>query len=175
MSYNVRKYNGNSRKSNRYSIERVILNVCGVDPHFNYDPEDPSSKPPEGNLPTVNYSLPIINPSTIQGLRKVKNLTITFTSTTQSLYFYALIYVPQGQNLSLITLPDSGYAEDVYPANQYVLSSGWLSFTGGPCRIFTPLARNLNSGDTIHLVLATPNAPDDEMVFAEVQYAICFL
>lgn len=175
MSYNVRKYNGNSRKSNRYSIERVLLNVVGVDPKYNFDPSDESSKPPEGDLPTVNFGLPIINPTSIQGIRKMKNLTITFTSRTQSLYFYAIIYVPQGQSVSLISLPDSGTAEDVYPANQYVLSSGWLSFTGGPCRIFTPLARNLNSGDTIFLVLATVNAPDEEMVFAEVQYAICFL
>ena len=174
MSRNVRKYNG-SRKSNRYSIERVLLNVVGVDPIYNYDPADEQSHPPEGELPTVNYGLPIIDPTTVQGIRKMKNLTITFTSKTTSLYFYSIIYVPQGHSVSTISLPDSGHASEVYPANQYVLSSGWLSFTGGPCRIFTPLARNLNSGDTIYLVLSTINEPDTEMVFAEVQYAICFL
>lgn len=175
MSRNVRKYNGSSRKSNRYSIERILLNSVGVDPIYNYEPDDPESKPPEGDLPTVNYGLPIIDPTNIQGIRKVKNVTLTFTSKTESLYFYSLIYVPQGQSVSFISLPEPGKAGNVYPANQYVLSSGWLSFTGGPCRIFTPLARNLNSGDTIWLVLATMNPPDDQMVFAEVQYAICFL
>ena len=41
----------------------------------------------------------------------------------------------------------------MYEPNQYVMNCGVVDPTAGPIRFYTPLARNLNNGDSIVLVV----------------------
>ena len=93
----------------------------------------------------------IVAASEIQGMRKVKHITLTASNAQTSLnpLYFVLAYVPQGYEPQQIFMPNAGASLDTYPANQYVMSCGWLDFDGGPLRIRTRLSRNLNSGDSI--------------------------
>lgn len=100
----------------------------------------------------------IVESTDLQGMRKVKHLTITASNaglTSTNPLYYVLAYVPQGYDPQKIYMPSPGVALDTYSANQYVMSCGWLDFDGGPLRIRSRLSRNLNSGDSIVLILAS--------------------
>jgi len=150
---------------NKYSIEQTIVNT-------------PSSSTWElyaavGNLAaTRQTAYSILPPTDVQGMRKVKHFTITFTSTVDTQpFYYALVFVPSGYAPQRINLPNEGIAIDSYDANQFVISQGVLDFSGGPLRIRSPLSRNLNSGDSIYLLMATYNGVD-AAILASVQYAM---
>ena len=112
----------------------------------------------------------IVPPSDLQGMRKVKHMTVSLAETLQETYvFWALVYVPQGTSpgaLSVTAGPNS-----MYEPNQYVLNCGVADFKAGPVRIGTPLSRNLNSGDAIYLLIknTTGKAP---YIGYTVRYAI---
>ena len=126
--------------------------------------------------PSLQTSIPVLQPVDVQGMRKVKHLTLSFScETNQAPVWYALVYVPEGYNPNNLQIPNSGFAVSLYEPNQYVMSSGVLDFTGGPLRIRCPLARNLNSGDAIHLVMGVPKSGSSNTVptiISNVQYAI---
>ena len=112
----------------------------------------------------------IVPPSDLQGMRKVKHMTVSLAETTAETYiFWALVYVPQG------TLPNAldvtAGPNSMYEPNQYVINCGVADFKAGPVRIGTPLSRNLNSGDSIYLLLknTTGRAP---YIGYTVRYAI---
>ena len=131
--------------------------------------------PSELQQDSYQYSIQIIPASTDQGMRKIKHLTISManyrgTSDSASL-FYAIVYVPQGYQPQHITVPASGAAGSNYQANQYIMSSGVIDFSAGPTRIYSRLSRNLNSGDAIYLLLATPFGTQDAWM-AQVSYAV---
>ena len=96
----------------------------------------------------------VVPPSETQGMRKVKHLTLSFTSQSDSAIYYALVYVPNNYSPSNLSIPSPDHAISLYEPSQFLMSSGVLDFTGGPCRIHCPLSRNLNQGDNISLVLA---------------------
>ena len=98
----------------------------------------------------------IVPPANIQGMRKVKHLEISMAMTqTPNVYcFWAIVYVPAGTTPSTIAV-DSGA---MYEPNQYVMNCGVFDFDGGPLRIRSPVARNLNSGDSIYLVVKTSSS-----------------
>ena len=86
-------------------------------------------------------------------MRKVKHLTVSMSpDTTDTLSFYwALVYVPRGllqghQHLRALSA-------SMYEPNQFVMNCGIMSSGAGPIRISSPLARNLNDGDAIYLLV----------------------
>lgn len=118
----------------------------------------------------INFS--ILPPTDLQGMRKVKHFTISFTSTSDAdPFYYALVFVPAGYEPQRINLPAEGTAIDAYDANQFVISQGVLDFSGGPLRIRSPLSRNLNSGDSVFLLLATYDGVDANLL-SSVRYAM---
>ena len=99
----------------------------------------------------------VVAPTTIQGMRKVKHLTVSLSklsSTTSSPFFWALVFVPQGYSAN----PLNGPSQSLYEPNQYVMACGCIDPEAGPIRIRSPISRNLNSGDAISLVIGTPEA-----------------
>jgi len=149
----------------KYSVEQTIINTPNS---ANWE-----LLPAVGNLAAtrqVNYS--ILPPTDLQGMRKVKHFTLTFTSTVEvQPYYYALVFVPAGYEPQRVNLPNEGFAIDAYDANQFVISQGVLDFSGGPLRIRSPLSRNINSGDSIYLILATYDGVESA-ILASIKYAV---
>ena len=162
-----RKFRRSYRSSNRdkYSIENTTINPPNA--WISVTSEDPTF------LPTDQFNISVVQPTDVQGMRKVKHFTLTFSAdANEQTMWYALVYVPFGYTPNNLNIPAAGYATSLYEPNQYVMSSGVLDFTGGPCRIRCPLARNLNSGDSIYLVMARRQIQEGPRVYINVQYAI---
>ena len=149
------------RNQDKYSVEQTIINT----PNSNTWPLYAAS----GDLAaTRQASYSILPPTDLQGMRKVKHFTLTFTATQDvQPYYYALVFVPAGYEPQRINLPDTGIAINGYDANQFVISQGVLDFSGGPLRIRSPLSRNLNSGDSIYLLLATYDGVEAAILAAD--------
>lgn len=113
----------------------------------------------------------LIPPVDVQGTRKVKNVTLRMAanSSSTSTFIWALVYVPDGMSPQSIETSTTNEFESLYEPNQNVIMSGLLTPTLwkqgqniADCSI-TPstyrsrLARNLNSGDAICLLIASPN------------------
>ena len=114
-----------------------------------------------------NGGVTVVQPSTTQGMRKVKHITISMAQngSGQGVY-WALVYVPAGTQANMIHIDDTS----MYEPNQFVMNCGIFDVDAGPMRITSPISRNLNSGDSIALILhsTTPNT-----VYAYVvRYAI---
>ena len=162
-----RKFRRSYRSSNRdkYSTENTTISPPSS--WIAVPSEDPTF------MTTDQFNISVVQPTDTQGMRKVKHLTLTFSSDqNEQTMWYALVYVPQGYSPNNLNIPDWGYAASLYEPNQYVMSSGVLDFSGGPCRIRCPLSRNLNSGDSIYLVMARRQIQEAARVFINVQYAI---
>lgn len=114
---------------------------------------------------------PIVPATEVQGMRKCKHFTLTFSSSVTAIYYYVLVYVPEGYEPNPIGFPENEVVVSCYEPNQYVLSQGWLDFDGGPLRIRSILSRNLNSGDSIYLLLGTTNTTVGTLAIS-VKYAI---
>ena len=111
--------------------------------------------------PTTTSSINVVPPTAVRGMRKVKHLNISVSGQTAAdapyvgLY-WALVYVPEGYTPQAFGVPDAeNPSVDLYGANQFVMDAGVIDFDAGPQRIRTPLSRNLNSGDSIVLLLRT--------------------
>ena len=124
------------------------------------------------SVPADSQAWSVVVPdSSIQGMRKVKHLTVTMgDNTTGAICFYwALVYVPQGTAPSALNLTGG---VGMYEPNQFVMNCGVADLTAGPARIHSPVSRNLNSGDRIVLIVAN-TSPDTAAAFHYVvRYAI---
>ena len=142
-------------KRNKYSVEQTSFSL--ILPNLVADEDQ--------NQLSKQTSINIVPPTEVQGMRKVKNITISLCSadnqSTDRSFFYALVYVPQGYNVGILRTPRDNQAFNMYEANQFVISCGVVDLSAGPQRIFTRLSRNLNSGDNIYLILkqATSSLP----------------
>lgn len=142
----------------------------------------------------VSDYIALIAPVTTQGVRKVKNFTLTIANNADP-FFWALVYVPQGTNPSALNVgsinKDHQGAASLYDPNQNVILSGVANndatpgtdLTVSPRGITvisrTRLARNLNSGDYIAFVyrsFAQYTAANSGRILAMVQlnYAISY-
>ena len=110
----------------------------------------------------------IVPPTTLEGMRKVKHLTVNLTSTTESTFYWVLAYVPQGTTATAINLTSTA---GMYEPNQFVMNCGIIDTNAGPIRLSTPLARNLNDGDAIYLIVL-PNTGSNVSIYGTVRYAI---
>lgn len=164
MAY--RKYRrplGRSRyilpRRSKYSIEQKSFSVVS-----------PSTGPVNG---LYQSNVQVVAPVDIQGMRKVKHLMVNMASfitgapDSSATIYWALVYVPQGTTLGALNLNNS-----MYEPNQYVMNCGIIDATAGPLRFSSPLARNLNSGDAIYLVLGTTSAAANNNLQGVVKYAI---
>ena len=123
-----------------------------------------------GAIIVANYdgASKIVPESTVQGMRKVKHVTVSLATPAGGghLVFWALVYVPAGTQPHAVSVGGG----PIYEPNQYVMGSGVVDFNAGPCRFHCPLSRNLNSGDCIWLVVRS--GEESAQVYYTVQYAI---
>ena len=111
--------------------------------------------------------------TTTEGMRKVKHLTISLGNITGSgVIYWALIFVPSGYSPNSLNLPTQNSAGNLYEPNQFVMNCGCIDIDAGPCRISSPIARNLNAGDSIHCLLGSPGLAAQIDVTGIVKYAI---
>ena len=165
-----RKYYKRTYKKDKYSIEQTNILTPAVNSWPLIETLD------ETRLNSRQFGIPIIPPANFQGMRKVKHITFSICNPTSSneelALIYAIVFVPQGYAPQQIIMPNYGYAQNNYESNQFIMSTGVIDFSAGPNRIRTRLSRNLNSGDSIYLILATPNLGTGGGLLAQVSYAI---
>jgi hypothetical protein len=105
----------------------------------------------------------VVPTAAIYGMRKAKNFDIYImhgaADATDPPILWALLYIPEGVSTAGITLNagDGTVYTSLYEPNQHIIVSGIADQTG-ITRAFSPLARNLNSGDQVILVLTYPPA-----------------
>jgi hypothetical protein len=124
------------------------------------------------------------------GVRKVKNISIRVSVfmvnqgvvTVDTPCTWALIYVPQGFTPHTLAdgewdriTPNYGYTSDIYSPVSHVILTGLADKLSGNFVCFSPLARNLNEGDTIVLIIRTGDVEYNQArYFVEGGYSICF-
>lgn len=134
----------------------------------------------------------LIAKADIQGTRKCKNFEITFCGTE---WFHddpnadkevdrtlpvawALIYVPEGTVPGALQSGNLTRSASLYEPNQNVIMSGlWPANLTSNYKVKTRLARNLNSGDSIYLVMDTVGGQPNhtkKSVAVNLNYAIAY-
>ena len=170
--YFRRRYARSIKKKYSFEQTSVQLAVPG------YTADNP-------NVLEGQVSVPIVPPVTINGMRKVKNITISFgnapaaaTEQYASQFYYAIVYVPQGYSPQVLRVPDTVSDEAatvMYEANQFVMSTGLVELGAGPQRIFTRMSRNLNSGDSVYVIFKQVTAAQNGYALsALITYAISY-
>ena len=158
------------RRGGKYSNETIAFNsqvTSPIDANVTWpkdlNPSEEEIKPYSG--------ITIVAPSNVLGNRKVKNFTIKVTSyVNDDPIFGALVYVPEGTFASDLTVGKD--ASSLYEPNQNVIATFMIPPNctretetlavkeyGNSTQIVVQnrLARNLNTGDKIVLIFATPN------------------
>lgn len=128
----------------------------------------------------VNYKpyFTIVPPTDVGGMRKVKNITIqlsydglmTGATASDNRILWAIVYVPKGSEPGEFNTGNG----ILYSPPQFIMASGIYDTNqpGNGSRIFTPLSRNLNSGDGIAFVYKTLNPVIENQITAVINYAI---
>jgi hypothetical protein len=134
----------------------------------------------QGQAPTVPALL--VPGSNAQGVRKAKNLTVKFVTTTLHVpLIFAVVYVPEGVNPGTLTLSvgtPSAPLSLYEPAQNVIMYGQLVTQPQSPQQFHTRLARNLQSNDSIYLLLR-PLVKYDEgqwVVNLDIlcNYAICY-
>ena len=167
--YSKRRYYKRSSNRDKYSIEQTNFITPGT---AEWNTVQASGQTQQASK---QFAISIVPPVDEQGMRKIKHLTISMANPEAANeacpLYYAIVFVPQGYQPQSLAIPAYGYAVNNYQANQFIMSSGVIDFSGGPCRIRSRLSRNLNSGDSIYLILAAI-LPSDAQFLGQVSYAI---
>ena len=140
MPYGRRYYRPRVVNRDKYSIEQSAGEI---------------STTGEGVIDAVADIVPSAD---LQGMRKVKHITLSLSGTyssssTNSVIYWAIVYVPAGTTPNALNV--NGQA--LYEPNQFVMNCGIMDADAGPNRISSPVSRNLNSGDKICLIIKAPN------------------
>ena len=116
----------------------------------------------------------IVPASTTQGTRTVGHFTITIPVPTDAgSIFWALVYVPQGEQVKSLFATTQAIEGSLYEPNQYVIASGISDANEGPIRIRSAMKRKLQSGDFISLIVGSTNVEYvGQYLNALVSYAI---
>ena len=113
----------------------------------------------------------VVPDSDTEGMRKVKHITVSLASPDESpnlpYSHWALVYLPQGYAPNTMNIAGGS----MYEPNQFVMNCGVCDFNAGPCRISSPLSRNLNSGDRIILILSNHTTGAHTVAYV-VRYAV---
>lgn len=125
-----------------------------------------------GGAANDHAALVVVKSIDFQGMRKVKHLEFTITGEANHYVLWALVYAPQttvaNPEYVLQTAVNGG---SLYEPNQYVIMSGVTNFNAGALRYKSPLARNLNSGDKILLLVKNQTA-QTTTIQGTVRYAV---
>ena len=122
---------------------------------------------------TDTAKVEIVPGTDVEGMRKVKHLTVTVAPemTDGANFYWALVYVPQGTTPGNINISGTLLA-GMYEPNQFVMNCGIVSTGAGPIRFSSPIARNLNDGDAIYLLVRNTGGPAAITYNCVVRYAI---
>ena len=73
-------------------------------------------------------------------------------------FYWAIVFVPQGYNANQLFpyYAESQHQGSLYEPNQFVMGCGYIDPSAGPIRIRSNVNRNLQSGDSIALVIGAP-------------------
>lgn len=129
--------------------------------------------------------MPMIAPSNVQGTRKCKNFELSLcggpwqdTDSELTPISWALVYVPEGTQPGGIRQGALGTPASLYEPSQNVIMSGiWPANLTSNYKVKTRLARNLNSGDSIFLILRTAADLADganKSICVNLNYAIAY-
>lgn len=130
-------------------------------------------------------ALVLIADSNVQGVRKCKNFELSLcgaawgnTDNPNTPVVWALVYVPEGTEPTALRFGELNNPASLYEPSQNVIMSGiWPATQTSNYKVKTRLARNLNSGDSIYLLLR-PGAPmeegADKAVVVNLNYAIAY-
>jgi hypothetical protein len=138
--------------------------------------------------PTRQAVSVLIVPSlAMMGTRKVKNLLIDFVvdfvDSEQHLNRYStwfLIYCPNGSeikyHMGFVDQEDRshGIAEEIVDGCSNVIAFGHFRDSTTPVRVFSPLARNMRSGDMIRLILVSMDPAVLCVALVSVSYSVSF-
>lgn len=130
------------------------------------------------NVPQLNMAL--IAPINSQGMRKVKNFTLTILTSSPVPIIWALVYVPDGQNLGTLNVGVAPNSASLYEPNQNVILSGIVKNDSAQQTFRTRLARNLNSGDAVGIVFrqviayAAGTPANNYSFYVSLNYAITY-
>ena len=120
----------------------------------------------------TQQNMVVVAKADIQGTRKCKNFELSMTggplfhddATTDATVdknipiIWALVYVPEGTTPGSVHWGGLDRSASLYEPNQNVIMSGvWPANLTSPYKMKTRLARNLNSGDSIYLVMDFPS------------------
>ena len=147
-------------KRNKYSTLTYLVS--------NGDPTDPEYKP----------YITVVPPTDVGGMRKVKNISIQLSydallsspQIPENRILWAIVYVPKGSEPGDFN-QNNGI---LYSPPQFIMASGIYdtSQPGNSSRIFTPLSRNLNSGDGIAFIYKALKPLATNQLTAVINYAI---
>lgn len=131
-----------------------------------------------GFLAPINQTtqVEVVPATATEGTRKVKNITVTATVPIpfEAPIYWALVYVPEGTTpggLSIATTASD--PTSLYEPNQFVMNCGIADSNAGPIRFWSPLARNLNDGDRI-ILLVRHQATENVQIRTLIRYAIAY-
>lgn len=109
----------------------------------------------------------LVPQSTVQGIRKVKNFNFNVTTNIQFPVLWAIIYLPEGGDIQQIKPNTNAGKEgnpdarktfvELFAANQWVIGCG-TCISGAVQTFKTRMARNLNGGDSVWMILWSANA-----------------
>ena len=163
-----RYYRRRPINKDKYSVESTAVVTPALNDWIAVPAHDASQA-------SVQYNTTVVPETAIEGMRKVKHLTLTIANNANTLEYvpliYAIVYVPAGYEANPINYPSVGTATNLYDPNQYVMQCGVVDFSAGPCRIRSALSRNLNSGDSIRIILASTSTGTSAYTL-NVKYAI---
>lgn len=122
----------------------------------------------------------LVNPISQQGVRKTKNYTLSLYCSkigenTPPLQF-VLVYVPEGTTPSALNIGTNSATTSLYEPNQNVILQGSILAGGSIVQRFsTRLARNLNAGDSIQLIIQNPQGINGNATLqTQLNYSIAY-
>jgi hypothetical protein len=122
----------------------------------------------------------VVAGTAIQGVRKVKNITIRFITTQlQCPLISTVVYIPEGTVTENLTLAVGSLANptSLYePAQNVIMYGQFVSNASAPQSFHTRLARNLQSNDHIRLLMRPIVQLEEEWTAAVdivTNFAIC--
>jgi len=160
-----RSYSRKGSKRVKYSVENVGVKIAL----------------PEAVTNGIHQNGQTIVPATdVQGVRSIKHLTVTLTHAGdgdyQEEFYWALVFVPQGYQANALFpyYAESQLQGSVYEPNQFVMACGYNDPSAGPIRIYSRVSRNLQSGDSVALVIGAGGQSQGNTLTGIVSYAIAY-
>nr|QIR82160.1 capsid protein [unidentified] len=162
MAYRRRSFRRSGGQRDKYSVEQTGFQLT---------------------LPTTltnglyQQAVQVVAPDSAQGMRKVKHLTVNLTlrnANNEIELFWALVFVPQGYTPNAMYSVTGSVSGSLYEPNQFVMNCGIVDPDAGPIRFRSPISRNLNSGDSIYLIVGATDlfGASAPIINGIVRYAI---